>query len=577
SWRAAAPEERLAHALVKGIEEHIADDVREIRARYPSALAVIEGPLMAGMSKVGELFAAGRMFLPQVIKSARAMKRAVAYLEPWLIEERAAAAGGSSSAAPRERGAGKILMATVKGDVHDIGKSIVGVVLACNGFEIVDLGVMVARDAILDAAEKESADLVAISGLIAPSLEEMRDIARGMQARKMTVPLMIGGATTSAAHTAVRIAPEYGGLVVHARDASAAAGIARSLLSPEKKTPFIAETKREQERLRVAWERGEGKARPLPLAEARSRRIAIDWKGARISEPRHAGLHVFGDYPIEELEPYIDWSFLLLAWDVPGRYPDVLGDPVRGPEARRLVDDGRALLAELVAGKRLRASGAFGLWPANSRGDDIVLWTGADRKAELARFPFLRSQTPEEGGSCPCLSDFVAPEGSGMLDYIGAFAVTAGLGSEEVARSYRRSGDDYKAIMSGTLADRLAEAFAERLHEEVRRRFWGYEPVGAATRGIRPSPGFPACPIHSDKTTILDLLDAERMIGIGLTESWMMTPAASVCGFYFAAEAARYFDVGPIAADQRQDWANRAGLAPAEAEKALRAVAGSRL
>ncbi len=574
AWRALPLDDRIAHALIKGVEEFIEADTAEAHAALGDPLAVIEGPLMNAMNKVGELFGSGRMFLPQVIKSARVMKLAVAVLEPAILAKKS----GSSR--------GRILLATVKGDVHDIGKNIVGVVLGCNGYDIVDLGVMVSTETILDEAVRQKADIIGVSGLITPSLEEMVEVAREMKKRGLSIPLMLGGATTSAMHTACKVRPEYDRGVVYVKDASRAVGTVRSLLSASQKSAYLESIDAEYAKLRNAHDA----SRPsvAPLAQARSQHAAPDFSlGA--AKPQRLGVIHYDDYPLAELVPYIDWTFFLYAWDMKGRWPEVLDDAVRGPEARKLVDDGKALLDLIVRDKKLHAKAAVGIWPANalplsaspgetSRGEDVALWTDEGRTSELARFSFLRAQDRPVGKqSSPCLADYLAQPEQGP-DWMGAFACSAGFGARELSEAYAAAGDDYNAIMCKILADRLAEALAERLHERVRTEIWAYAAgeklspqslLDVKYSGIRPAPGYPACPVHADKALLWKLLDVGAL-GMKLTESWMMMPAASVSGFYFAHPEARYFNLGKIGRDQLSDWAARSGLSLAEAERRLR-------
>ncbi len=553
SWRDAPVESRLSHALVHGFVDFIEQDTEEARQKLPRPLDVIEGPLMDGMKVVGDLFGAGKMFLPQVVKSARAMKRAVAYLEPFMEKEKS----GATSA-------GKIVLATVKGDVHDIGKNIVGVVLGCNGYEVIDLGVMVPADRILETAVSESCDAIGLSGLITPSLEEMVHVAKEMQRRGFHLPLLIGGATTSSQHTAVKIAPQYEPPTVHVIDASRVVAVMSSVLDDKKLPEFDRKNRASQERLRLAHQ--SRTERPLiPLADARARRAKLDFSPENLATPEFTGLRVIDDAPLAEIESFIDWTFFFTAWELKGRFPAVLNHPTQGPAARELYENGKALLRKLVDGRELRARGAYGLWPANSIGDDLVLWSDSSRKLEVARFPMLRQQrTINESDPCLCLADFVAPLESGKLDSVGAFAVTAGLGADEISRRFEAELDDYHAIIAKALADRLAEAFAEWLHARVRRE-WGYgrgerftneELIDEKYRGIRPAFGYPACPDHSDKPALFDLLRA-REIGMDLTSSFAMTPPASVAGLYLAHPKARYFGVGKIGRDQVADYAAR--------------------
>ena len=559
AWRQGDVAERLAYALRHGILDHLDADLEEALAAFGAPLAVIEGPLMDGMNEVGELFGAGKMFLPQVVKSARVMKRAVAVLEPLLEKD---AAGGASR--------GTVLMATVKGDVHDIGKNIVGVVLGCNGYRVVDLGVMVPAATLLDRAVEEKADIVGLSGLITPSLDEMAQVAAAMERRGLQQPLLIGGATTSPLHTAVKIAPEYSGGVVWVKDASRAVGVVGRLLDPGAASDFLADTAGEQERLRAS-RRGEGK-RLLTLAAARANRPRLDWGAYAPPRPSFTGLREVAPR-LEELVPYIDWTPFFFAWDLRGRFPGILDHPEQGHAARELYADGRAMLEVIVEEARLTARGVYGFWPARSEGDDLVLLDAESQGAAHLRLPMLRQQG-EKAPEKPhfCLADFVAPQG----DFLGAFAVTAGLGTDELVRHYQRKGDDYRALLSKALADRLAEAFAEWLHERARED-WG---VGESPRwplerllredyrGIRPAFGYPACPDHALKFPLFELLEAGRQ-GLSLTENAAMLPAASVSGLYFAHPEARYFDVGRLAQDQLADYAARRGVPVEEVERWL--------
>jgi 5-methyltetrahydrofolate--homocysteine methyltransferase len=565
AWREATVEERLKHALVQGIVDFIDQDVEEARQRYPRPLAVIEGPLMDGMKIVGDLFGAGKMFLPQVVKSARVMKKAVAYLEPFMEAEKA---GGA-------RSQGKIVVATVKGDVHDIGKNIVGVVLGCNNYEVVDLGVMVPCDRILATALETGADLVGLSGLITPSLDEMVHVAEEMERRGMHLPLLIGGATTSREHTAVKIAPRYHESTVHVLDASRAVHVVASLMNAEKKAALDAENRVEQSRMRDLYQHKQ--ARPLdPLAVANAARPTLAWDGDAVAKPALLGRQLLDDVPLDVLVPYIDWRFFFTAWELPGRFPEVLDDPVYGAAARDLYGEATRLLDRIVHERLLRARGVYGFWPAQSDGNDIVLYTDESRAGELVRFPMLRQQA-RTGSGTPhaCLADFVAPTGSGVRDYVGAFAVTAGLGTDELVARFAADHDDYHGIMAKALADRLAEAFAEWLHERARREWYAPgERLAQADllherfRGIRPAFGYPACPDHSEKAKLFRLLDAAAA-GIDLTESFAMLPAASVSGIYLGHPASRYFAVGRIGRDQIEDYARRKGIAFEEAERSL--------
>jgi 5-methyltetrahydrofolate--homocysteine methyltransferase len=567
AWRSGTVEERLSHALVHGILDHLEADLEEARASYPRPLAIIERPLMDGMKVVGDRFGAGRMFLPQVVKSARAMKKAVAYLQPFMEADKEA--GG-------QRVQGRVLLATVKGDVHDIGKNIVGVVLGCNNYEVIDLGVMVPTARILDAAVEQRADIVGLSGLITPSLDEMTAVAAEMDRRHFTVPLLIGGATTSRQHTAVKIAPEYSGATVYVPDASRVADVVSRLLSPQARADFERANRTEQEALREKYGRPRHRT-ILPLAAARANAARLDWQARPPAVPSFVGRRAIDGLPLERLLPFIDWTFFFAAWQVKGRFPAVLDHPDHGRAARELYDDGRQMLQEIVDGRLLTARGVFGFWPAASDGDDIVLFDAETRGRECARFPMLRQQEEQaDAGPNRSLADFVAPADRPVHDYVGAFAVSAGLGAEELVARFQHQQDDYRAIMVKALADRLAEAFAEYLHAEVRRE-WGYggdERLDADSlraekyRGIRPAFGYPACPDHREKRRLFSLLDAGPL-GITLTETCAMAPAASVSGLYFSHPEAKYFSVGRIGRDQVEDYARRAGMTVAEAERWL--------
>jgi len=559
SWREAPVGERLSYALVHGIVDFIEADTEEARQAHARPLDVIEGPLMDGMSIVGDLFGAGKMFLPQVVKSARAMKRAVAYLEPYMEAEKAAGNG---------RAQGKIVMATVKGDVHDIGKNIVGVVLGCNSYEVIDLGVMVPADRILDTAEAEGCDVVGLSGLITPSLDEMVNVAKEMERRGLSLPLLIGGATTSKQHTAVRIAPAYSQPTVHVLDASRVVRVVSNLLDADRRASLDTENRELQARLRA--EHGERERKPLASLEAaRANRTPIEWRAADVATPGFTGARIV-EPDLAALRPYIDWQFFFHAWELKGKFPAILDDPEKGEAARDLYAQANELLDEIVAGDLLRARGVYGFWPAWSEGDDLVLEDGT-------RFPMLRQQTAY-GDSRPnrSLADFVAPAESGFEDYLGAFAVTAGIGADELAARFDAELDPYRSIIVKALADRLAEAFAEHLHERARREWYETGPppppeelIAERFRGIRPAFGYPACPDHSEKRTLFDLLGA-RDLGIDLTESCAMMPAASVAGIYFGHPEARYFSVGRVGRDQLEDYARRKGWDLEEAERWLR-------
>jgi 5-methyltetrahydrofolate--homocysteine methyltransferase len=568
AWRRGTVEDRLLHALLKGITDHIDEDTEEARKKYGRPLEVIEGPLMGGMRHVGDLFGEGKMFLPQVVKSARVMKKAVAYLTPYMEKEKAAGAKSR---------AGKILMATVKGDVHDIGKNIVGVVLACNGYEVIDLGVMVPCEKILAEAKTHGVDVIGLSGLITPSLDEMVTVAAEMEREKMGLPLLIGGATTSAAHTAVKIAPVYTGPVVHVIDASRVVGVAQQLLSEEKGQGFVRQVRQDQEKARKDFASRRAAQKLLPIAEARKNAARFDWSQDP-EKPEFLGLRVYEDFPLSELAEYIDWSPFFHAWELRGRFPKIFEDPVVGTEARKLYEDAQVLLRKVLREKRIRARGVLAFFPANAEGDDILLYEDDSRKKVKARLHALRQQTARtDGQPNRCLADFVAPASSGKKDYVGAFAVTAGHGVEEWARELEKSHDDYQAILLKALADRCAEAFAEKMHE-IARKAWGFgkkenlskeDLIDEKYRGIRPAAGYPACPDHTEKWGLMALLEAEKNTGIRLTESCAMTPASSVSGLYFGHPEARYFAVGAIGKDQVEDYATRKGASLAEIEKWL--------
>jgi 5-methyltetrahydrofolate--homocysteine methyltransferase len=561
AWRAESVESRLAHALVQGVTDYIEVDVEEARAKYVSPLAVIEGPLMEAMNQVGDLFGSGKMFLPQVVKSARVMKKAVACLLPHLEAEKLATGGGKAQ--------GKIVMATVKGDVHDIGKNIVGVVLGCNNYEVYDLGVMVPRQKILDKARETKADMIGLSGLITPSLEEMVHVAREMEREGFQIPLLIGGATTSRLHTAVKIAPAYSGPVVYVADASRAAGVMGSLLRAATRDAYVGELWREHERLRKQHSDRSPQRTLLPVDQARQRKPLVDWCRAEIAIPSFTGLRTLDKYPLDQIVPYIDWSPFFHAWELRGRYPQILDDATVGNKAREVWRDACDLLDEIIAKRLLTARAVYGFFPANSSGDDLEIYRDGSRMQTLLRLHTLRQQTEKPAGQFQlALADFVAPKDSEVADYLGAFALTAGLGVDELCRRFERDHDDYRSIMTKALADRLAEAFAELLHKQVRSD-WGYgagemfnleDLIHERYRGIRPAPGYPACPDHSEKRTLFDLLEVERRIGITLTESYAMIPASSVCGLYFAHQDARYFAVGKIGSDQVADYARRKGM-----------------
>ncbi len=570
AWRAGNVDERLSHALIRGITDYIEVDVEEARVKYGKPLAVIEGPLMAGMNVVGDLFGAGKMFLPQVVKSARVMKKAVACLLPYLEAERQ---GGEAA-----RKHGKIVLATVKGDVHDIGKNIVGVVLGCNNYEVIDLGVMTPCDRILKAAREENADLVGLSGLITPSLEEMVHVAREMQRSEFTIPLLIGGATTSRAHTAVKIAPAYGHAVVHVLDASRAVGTVGSLMNPEQREAFAAQNRAEQERSRRTHAERRALRPLLALSVARDRRPRLSWSSESVARPSLLGTRVLDCFPLDQIVPFIDWSPFFHVWELRGRYPQILDDPAVGPRAREVFADAQKLLDRIVCNRLLCARAVYGYFPANSAGDDIEVYTDESRTGVLKVIRTLRQQT-EKPADQPnyALADFIAPLSSGVIDYLGAFALTAGVGVDALCAALERDHDDYSSIMTKALADRLAEAFAELLHKRARDE-WGYglqenltpdDLIHERYRGIRPAAGYPACPDHTEKGPLFDILDVERRIGIRLTENFAMLPASSVSGFYFAHPEARYFAVGKIGRDQVEDYSRRKGMSLAEVERWL--------
>ncbi len=573
AWREWPVEKRLEHALVKGITDFIEDDTEEARQGAVRTLEVIEGPLMAGMNVVGDLFGSGKMFLPQVVKSARVMKQAVAYLMPFMEQEKAEQGLGGSSLA------GRILLATVKGDVHDIGKNIVGVVLQCNNYEVIDLGVMVPANKILETARDKEVDIIGLSGLITPSLDEMCHVAAEMEREGFDVPLLIGGATTSRVHTAVKIDPNYErGQTVHVLDASRAVGVAGSLLG-DGRADYMAAVRDEYRQVAENHARGLAEKRRVSLADARANAFAPDWSTYAPPAPKLIGTRVFDDYPVADLVPYIDWTPFFAAWEIKGTYPLLLDDPKVGEAARSLFADAQAMLGKMVAEDWLSARGVVGFWPANREGDDIVVYADNERSTERARLHTLRQQIARSGNRRKhvALADFVAPIGAGA-DYVGGFAVTAGIGEEAVAARFARANDDYSKILSQALADRLAEAFAERMHEEVRKTLWGYVPdeayskqelIAEGYRGIRPAPGYPAQPDHTEKQTLFDLLGAEAATGIRLTESYAMWPASSVSGLYFAHPDSYYFGVGRIEADQVADYAARKGWTVEEAERWL--------
>jgi 5-methyltetrahydrofolate--homocysteine methyltransferase len=576
-WRKVSVEERLSHALVKGIVEFIDADTEEARLKYDKPLHVIEGPLMAGMNVVGDLFGSGKMFLPQVVKSARVMKKAVAYLMPYLEAEKL-------KSGDKSKNAGKILLATVKGDVHDIGKNIVGVVLACNNFEIIDLGVMVPAEKILAKAIEFEADIIGLSGLITPSLDEMVNVAKEMERLGMKLPLLIGGATTSRIHTAVKIDPVYTGSVVHVLDASKSVPVASSLLSPEQKESFFRNAKQEYEKMRVDHANKKKDKNYIPIAKARENKTKIDWSKTTVTKPAFLGNKYFDDYSLLEISKYIDWTPFFQTWELRGKFPKIFEDEYVGVEAKKLYEDAQALLKKVISKKLLTAKAAIGFYPANRKeDDDIALYDfskknidhgnhshevfAEDRKKVTRVLHTLRQQGLKAGGIPNiALADFIAPAETGINDYIGAFAVTAGIGIEKLIEEFEKDHDDYNSIMIKAIADRLAEAFAECMHARVRREFWGYakeenleneQLIKEEYYGIRPAPGYPACPDHTEKRGLFDLLDAEAKTGITLTESFAMYPASSVSGFYFSHSDSKYFGLGKIEKDQAEDYAKR--------------------
>ena len=568
TWREGSVEERLSHALVKGITEFIDEDTEEARQKYDAPLHVIEGPLMDGMNIVGDLFGEGKMFLPQVVKSARVMKKSVAILTPY-IEEEKAASGGSAK--------GKILMATVKGDVHDIGKNIVGVVLGCNNYEIIDLGVMVPTAQILEEAKKHNVDIIGLSGLITPSLDEMVSVAKEMQRQGFKIPLLIGGATTSKTHTAVKIEEHYNGPVVHVLDASRSVAVASSLLSEEQDTAsnFILDIKKDYARIREQRKNRTSNKQYLTLAQARKNKFQIDWSDYTPPIPQVAGMHTFEDIDIAELRKYIDWTPFFMSWQLAGKYPAILEDKVVGKEATNLLADANTMMDKIIAEKWLTAKGVMGLFRAHSEGDDLVVdFSGGELTLRNLRQQVKKAQ----GLPSMCLSDFIAPKETGLEDYIGAFAVTAGIGIEEHISRFEADHDDYSSILLKALADRLAEAAAEYMHHKVRTQYWAYVPdeafdnemfIKEKYQGIRPAPGYPACPEHTEKETLWTLLSVEEQIGIKLTESMAMYPASSVSGWYFSHPQSKYFGLGQIAKDQVSDYADRKRKSTAEMEKWL--------
>jgi 5-methyltetrahydrofolate--homocysteine methyltransferase len=571
-WRNGTVEERLTHALVKGIDAYIDVDTEEARAKLGRPLLVIEGPLMDGMSVVGDLFGAGKMFLPQVVKSARVMKKAVAYLTPFMEAEKAAMV----AAGQEVRTQGKIVLATVKGDVHDIGKNIVGVVLACNNYEVIDMGVMVPAEKILERAKAEKADVIGLSGLITPSLDEMVHVAREMERQGFKLPLLIGGATTSRAHTAIKIAPNYSEPVVHVLDASRAVPVTTSLLSEDGKAAFVEQHRAEYEAVRKAHSAPRQKV--VPIETARARRTPIVWRAEDIPVPAFIGVRAFENFPLATLREFIDWSPFFHTWGLKGIYPRILEDERQGTQARQVFTEANALLDRIIERNLITARGVYGFFPANAVGDDVELYTDSTRGKILDRFHFLRQQANREGSEpCRSLADFIAPKETGLPDHIGAFAVTSGIGLKELCDRFRAENDDYNAIMAEAIADRLAEAFAECLHKKAREE-WGYgckeglsneDLIQEKYRGIRPAPGYPACPDHTEKGTIWRLLDVQEKTGILITESFAMWPGSSVSGLYFAHPESRYFSLGKIDRDQVSDYQERKGMSLPEIERWL--------
>ncbi|MDH4981542.1 methionine synthase [Hyphomicrobium sp. D-2] len=579
SWRNQPVQERLTHSLVNGITDFIEEDTEEARQQAEKPLHVIEGALMTGMNVVGDLFGAGKMFLPQVVKSARVMKQAVAYLQPFLEEEKRA------SGVDQMPAAGKIVMATVKGDVHDIGKNIVGVVLQCNNYEVIDLGVMVPAAKILEAAKREKADMIGLSGLITPSLDEMCFVAAEMEREGFDCPLLIGGATTSRVHTAVKISPNYSkGQAIYVLDASRAVGVVSKLLSETDRQDYVAEIQTEYVKVRENHLKNEASKKRIPLSAARGNKFNIDWPNYTPPKPTFLGTRKFENYPLAELVPYIDWTPFFQTWELAGRYPAILKDNKVGAEAQKLFNDAQDMLRAMVVGNWVRASGVVGFWPANAIGDDIAVYADDSRSKQIATFHTLRQQIardPKRDRAHTALSDFIAPQDSGIADYVGGFAVTAGLGEEEAIAKHVKATDDYSRILLKALSDRLAEAFAECMHARVRRELWGYaadeklsndDLILEKYRGIRPAPGHPAQPDHTEKGTIWELMDVENAIGMQLTESYAMWPGAAVAGLYFSHPDSHYFGVGKVERDQVEDYAARKGWTVEETERWLAPV-----
>jgi 5-methyltetrahydrofolate--homocysteine methyltransferase len=573
-WRKNSVESRLSHSLIKGIIDYLDEDVEEARQQYAKPLEVIEGPLMDGMGIVGDLFGQGKMFLPQVVKSARVMKKAVAYLLPYIEEEKRTNADSN-----QRKNAGKILLATVKGDVHDIGKNIVGVVLACNNFEVIDLGVMVPAQKIIDVAKAEQVDIIGLSGLITPSLDEMVHFAKEMERQGFTIPLILGGATTSRIHAAVKVAPNYSGPAVHVLDASRSVTVCSTLMSDENREAYISGIRGEYDKAREAHLSKRFDKQFKTIEEARAAKFQIDFSPTEVKKPAFLGTKVFADFSLEELVPYIDWTPFFHTWELRGSFPRIFEDEYVGLEAKKLYDEARVLLDKIISDKSLKAKGVIGFWPANSVGDDIELYTDESRTQVFKTIHTLRQQSEKvKNEPYYALSDFVAPKESGIADYWGGFAVTTGIGCDELVAVFEKNYDDYNSIMVKALADRLAEAFAERMHELVRKEFWAYshdevlsseELIKEKYVGIRPAPGYPACPDHTEKATLFEVLDAENATGIHLTESFAMYPTAAVSGFYFAHPQSRYFGLGKINKDQVIDYAKRKNMPLEDVERWL--------
>ena len=570
-WRESPVEERLKHSFIRGIMDFIEEDTEEARVKYNSALEVIEGPMMDAMNIIGDLFGSGKMFLPQVVKSARVMKKSVAWLEPYIQQEKQSGKSWKESK--------KILLATVKGDVHDIGKNIVGVVLGCNNYEVIDLGVMVPSEKILNTAREKNVDVIGLSGLITPSLEEMVHISSEMKRKKMDIPLLIGGATTSEIHTAVKIAPAYDHPVIHVKDASRCVGVLSQLFSKKAKASYLESIASKYGFLREKHEAGKADKKLISLKEARKNKLKVNWQEIKTMRPQFIGTRAFNDYPLEEISDYIDWTFFFHAWKITGKYPAILENPAKGEEARKLYEDGQVMLQKIITDKMLRAEAVIGFYPAASRDEDVIIYEDDKRLKADGTVHFLRNQENKNDG-IPNLSlaDFIAPENSGIKDYIGGFAVTAGIGIEKWVGEYEKQGDDYSSFMLKILADRLAEAFAELLHKKVRIEYWGYDKrediditalLKENYQGIRPAPGYPACPEHSEKVILFDLLNAEKNTGIRLTESFAMYPAASVSGYYFMHPFSQYFNLGKLDREQVSDYAKRKGIELEKAEKLL--------